>query len=91
MGVLDASAAGYRPQWKNADMKSVIIIIIIIIIIIRNFNDNNSKNNIPFKAVCSQSLIHNERIQVISKHKTQQAFRILIKEKCASQATKTNK
>ena len=46
-----------------------------------NNNNNNSNNttnddnsNYTFKVVCPQSLVHNERMLVIFKYKTQQTF-----------------
>ena len=71
-----ALAAGDKPHRKNVDLKSVIITILI-----RNNNNNNSENNNPFKALCPQSLVHNGRMKVTIKSKTQQTFRTIIKEK----------
>ena len=83
VGVLHAVAAGNRPQGKNADLKSVITTIIR-----NNYNDNNVNS---FKMVCSQSLLHNEQMQVIFKHTTQQTFRTLIDQRHTSQIIRTNK
>lgn len=63
----------------NSDLKSVLIIIM------KRNNDNSNNNNRnednSFKVVCQQILVYEK----------QQTFRILIKEKRNSQATKTNK
>lgn len=63
----------------KSDLKSVLITIM------KRNNDNSNNNNRnednSFKVVCQQILVYEK----------QQTFRILIKEKRNSQATKTNK
>ena len=50
-----------------------------------NNNDkNNNDDNDLVMVVCPKSLLHNERMLTIFKRKTQQAFRTLIGERCAS-------
>ena len=59
-------AARDRFQWKNANLKSVIRTIR------RNNNNNSTKynnNNNLFKKICPQSLVHNEQMQAMLKHK----------------------
>ena len=49
-----------------------------------NNNDkNNNDNNDLVMVVCPKSLVHNERMLTIFKHKTQETFRTLIEERCA--------
>ena len=49
-----------------------------------NNNDkNNNDDNDLIMVVCPKSLVHNERMLTIFKHKTKQTFRTLIEERCA--------
>ena len=65
VGAWNTVAARDRSQWKNANLKSVIITIR------RNNNNNSTKynNNNLFKKICPQSLVHNEQMQAMLKHK----------------------
>ena len=56
-----------------------------------NNNYNNNDINNPFKVVCPQSLVHNDRKQTIFKKKVQQIFRTLIEEIRDGQETKISK
>ena len=49
-----------------------------------NNNDkNNNDDNDLIMVVFPKSMVHNERMLTIFKHKTQQTFRTLIEKRCA--------